>query len=67
VVISVPLTAEHPAVAIDLQGAFATTYERYYAARLEYREPPPSPRLQPADLAWVNSRLAAWRAPTTDR
>ena len=66
-VIAVPLTAGYPEVAIDLQGAFATTYERYYAERLEYRDGPPPPRLQPADLAWVTGCLAAWRAAAAER
>ncbi len=65
-VIAVPLTAGYPEVAVDLQGAFATTYERYYAERLEYRDVPP-PRLQPADLSWVTSCLAAWRAAAAER
>lgn len=63
-VIAVPLTAEHPDVLLDLQEAFAKTYDRYYVERLEYREMPPPPRLQPADAAWVAGRLAAWRAGT---
>lgn len=66
-VITVPLTAEYPDVVIDLQSAFATTYDRYYAARLEYREAPPPPRLQPADLSWVVGRLDAWRAAESGR
>jgi Protein of unknown function (DUF4058) len=66
-VITVPLTAEFPDVAVDLQSAFATTYERYYAARLEYREAPPPPRLQPADLSWAAGCLEAWRALATER
>src|SRR5215213_1758137 len=66
-VIAVPLTAGYPEVAVDLQGVFATTYKRYYAERLEYRDVPPPPRLQPADLSWVTSCLAAWRASAAER
>lgn len=66
-VIAVPLTAEFLDVAVDLQGVFATTYARYYAERLDYRDAPPMPRLQPADLAWVAERLAAWRETASGR
>ena len=59
-VIAVPLTGDRPDAVLDLQDAFARTYGRFYAERLAYREAPPSPRLQPADEAWVVSRLAAW-------
>ena len=61
-VITVPLTADFPEVGVDLQRVLATTYERYYADRLEYRDEPPPPRFQPADRAWIADRLAAWRA-----
>ncbi len=64
-VIAVPLTPDHRDVALDLQAAFTTIYERYYAERLDYRDPLPSPRLQPADTAWLTARLAAWRTPST--
>ena len=60
-VIAVPLSADFPDVAVDLQEAFRTTYGRYYAERLDYRDAPPPPRLQPADTAWVTGRLATWR------
>ena len=63
-VITVPLTADFPEVAVDLQGVLDTTYARYYADRLDYRDAPPPPRLQPADLAWATDRLAAWRGST---
>ncbi len=66
-VIAVPLTAEFPDVVVDLQAAFATTYARYYAERLDYRDAPPAPRLQPADLAWVTACLAAWRTSATEQ
>lgn len=61
-VIAVPLTADFADVAVDLQESLTRTYERYYAGRMDYREAPPLPRLQPADDAWVAGRLRAWRA-----
>ena len=58
-VIAVPLTAEYPDAALDLQEAFARTYARFYAGRLTYRDAPPLPRLQPADSAWVAKRVGS--------
>jgi hypothetical protein len=66
-VFTVPLTTGFPEVTLDLQSAFATTYDRYYAERLEYHETPPPPRHQPADLAWIVGRLEAWRASGSER
>lgn len=62
-VIAVPLTADRPDAVLDLQDVLARTYARFYAERLEYRDAPPFPRLQPADAAWVAARLAARAAP----
>ncbi len=60
-VIAVPLTADHPDAVLDLQDAFARTYARFYAERLDYRDVPSPPRFQPADDAWLAARVAAWR------
>ena len=66
-VIAVPLAAGFAAVALDVQEALARTYERYYAERMDYRDAPPLPRLPPADAAWVDERLQAWRATNAAR
>ncbi len=61
-VIAVPLSVEHPDAVLDLHDTFARTYARFYAARLDYRDAPPPPRLHPPDAVWVADRLDAWRA-----
>lgn len=63
-VIAVPLTDDFADVPVDLQAALDRVYARYYAERMDYRDPPPSPRLPPADATWVAGRLQEWRAQT---
>ena len=64
-VIAVPLATGFADVALDLQEALTRTYERYYTGRMDYRDAPALPRLQPADAAWVEERLQVWRATNT--
>jgi Protein of unknown function (DUF4058) len=61
-VIAVPLREPFPDTLLDLSAAVAEVYARgTYALRLDYAQPPPPPRLPPADLAWVTQQIAAWR------
>jgi hypothetical protein len=61
-VVAVPLTGDFADVALDLQAAFTTTYDRYYIDRLDYTGAPPLPRFKPADVAWIDAQLRAWRS-----
>jgi hypothetical protein len=57
--IAVPLLPPLPDVALDLQAAFTAVYQRArYGDSLDYSQPAPPPPLRPADLAWVNGRVA---------
>jgi hypothetical protein len=61
-VIAVPLTPSFPDMALDLQATLTAMFDRYYADRMDYGTPPPLPRLLPADAAWVEQQVGAWRA-----
>jgi hypothetical protein len=61
-VVAVPLTDPFPDVALDLQAALTAVFDAHYAARMEYASIPPPPRLSPADAAWVEHQVGAWRA-----
>jgi hypothetical protein len=60
--IAVPLLPPFADVALDLQVAFTTVYRRaHYGDSLDYSQLVPPPPLRPADLAWVNGRMAQAR------
>jgi hypothetical protein len=57
--IAVPLLPPFADVALDLQVAFTAVYRRaHYGDSLDYSQPVSPPSLRPADLAWLNGRLA---------
>jgi hypothetical protein len=57
-ILPVPLRAPHPDVPLDLQAALDTIYdEARYGLTINYQEPPPDPRLEPADAEWVAARV----------
>jgi Protein of unknown function (DUF4058) len=61
--IAVPLLAAMPDVALDLQAAVTTLYNRFaYELTLDYATPPPPPLLMPERGAWVAELLRRWRA-----
>lgn len=60
-VVAVPLRPPFPDVALDLQAALATVYARYYEGLVDYARPVVPP-LPPADAAWADDRVRAWRA-----
>jgi len=61
--IAVPLRPPHDDVPLDLQAVLTDLYRRArYAESIDYAEPVPPPRLQPADEAWVGSQIAQWQA-----
>jgi len=61
--IAIPLRPPDEDVALDLQSAFEDAYIRgFYGESIDYdSEMTPRLRLNAADAAWVESRLAAWR------
>jgi hypothetical protein len=59
-VLAVPLRPPFPDVALDLQAALQTVYARYYEGDIAYMAPPSSP-LPPADAAWAEECVRAWR------
>jgi hypothetical protein len=60
--IAVPLLSPVPDVALELQAVFTAVYRRaHYGDSLDYSQPVPPPPLRPADLAWVNGRIAQVR------
>jgi len=59
--IAVPLRPPFEDVPLDLQFVFDDVYARgHYAESTDYSGDPPSPRLQPADAAWVKERVRQW-------
>jgi len=57
--IAVPLRPPHSDVALNLQTAFDTVYDRgRYADSTDYAMDVPLPRLSPADLQWTKQRVA---------
>jgi hypothetical protein len=63
--IPVPLLEPDPDVALDLAAVVASVYERGgYDARIDYRQPVPSPALSAAEMDWAESLLAPLRTTT---
>lgn len=61
-VVGIPLRAPFADVPLPLQSIFSAMYDRaYYALSLDYTKPVPYPPLSPADAAWVERTLQAWR------
>jgi hypothetical protein len=60
-VVALPLRPPFPDVGLDLQAALQTVYARYYDGDINYASPPYTP-LPPADAAWAEERVRAWRA-----
>lgn len=62
-VVPVPLRAPDADVSLDLALAFTAIYDRAaYDLSLNYHEPPPPPPLTETEQAWLNQRLAIYRA-----
>lgn len=60
--VAVPLRPPHADAPLPLQQVFTTTYDRaMYAVSVDYDQSIPPPRLKPADAAWVQRTLQAWR------
>ena len=61
----IPLTADTPAVSLNLQAAFDRCYdEAAYARRIDYAQPP-HPPLTPEQAAWAQEILKSKAAPRT--
>ena len=61
--IAVPLRPPFEDVPLNLQAILTTVYTRgNYAAKLDYANPPPPPRLRPADANWAAERIQVWLA-----
>lgn len=57
-VLPVPLLEPDPDVPLDLGAAVAAIYERgAYGLQIDYRQPPPPPRLTEKDAVWVDELL----------
>lgn len=57
-----PLRPPHADVPLDLQAVITDVYRRArYAESIDYTEPIPPPRLQPADEVWVRAQIVQWR------
>ena len=60
--VAVPLRPPFEDLALDLQQALGTLYDRYrYDTALDYREPPPSPPLSESDSRWARERITEWQ------
>jgi len=58
--VPVPLLEPDPDVALDLNVAVAAVYERGgYSDIIDYRRPPPPPRLTEAEARWLHDRLVS--------
>ena len=56
--ITIPLTEPDPDVPLDLGAILATVYERGgYGTLIDYRQPPPPPKLAEDDAHWVETYL----------
>jgi hypothetical protein len=67
-VLPVPLRVPHSDVPLALQDALDTVYnEARYGLTINYQEPPPDPRLEPADAQWITACTAHFysRPPTS--
>jgi len=61
--VAVPLREPHADAPLDLQAALDDTYaQARYADSVNYTRPLPPPALPPADAAWAERLVAAWRA-----
>ena len=61
--IAVPLRPPYADAPLDLQEAFEDMYRRaHYAESMAYDNNIPAPRLDPADLTWVQQRVQTWQA-----
>jgi hypothetical protein len=66
--IAVPLRPPFEDVALNLQIVFDAMYARgHYVDSIVYSDPPPLPRLRPADAAWVAERVREWSAARSGR
>lgn len=60
--IAVPLRSPFLDIPLDIQQVFQDTYERaHYHTSVDYTRQVPAPALLPADLAWVERHLDAWK------
>lgn len=56
--IPIPLGRDEPAVPLDLQAILSDAYARSrYDLELDYREPPPPPKLASEDVQWLDTLL----------
>ncbi len=57
-IITIPLREPDADVALDLGAVVASVYERgRYSTLIDYREPPPPPRLSAEESAWLEEHL----------
>ena len=62
--VPVPLLPGDPPAALPLGDCLTTIYDQAgYDLAVDYAQPPPAPRLAPADAAWVDALLAGRRRP----
>jgi len=60
--VAVPLRPPFDDAPLELQRALNETYDRArYADSIDYARPAPPPKLKPADQAWLERTLEAWR------
>ena len=58
--IPVPLGGDRAPAEVDLQAVFTSCFDlSRYREQIDYRTPPPPPRLAPADAAWCDELLDA--------
>jgi hypothetical protein len=60
--IPIPLKPQEPDLNIALQEVFTHVYQRArYAGRIDYKQPPPPPKLSEANQQWLDQQLAFLR------